>query len=69
MEMINPRNTTTGSNVLVLPAASEFSSHCPANKPNTIFIKYNDTVQIIIMQRVGSNVVTSNSYFFKSTAQ
>lgn len=25
-----PRNTTVGSNVVSLPAASDFSSHCPA---------------------------------------
>jgi hypothetical protein len=25
-----PRNTTKGSNVVAVPAASDFSSHCPA---------------------------------------
>jgi hypothetical protein len=25
-----PRNTTMGSNVVAVPAANDFSSHCPA---------------------------------------
>jgi hypothetical protein len=30
MMMKIPRNTTMGSNVVAVPAASDFSSHCPA---------------------------------------
>jgi hypothetical protein len=50
MIRIIPRNTTMGSSVVALPAASDFSSHCPAEmkeKYMHITVTYSHTTKFL----------------------